>query len=80
MSEGEENTVLLYRLKALETIVKEQAVKLHTLEIEIETRDRQRDDAEKKQLKAGIMALGAVIMTLVGVIWTYRDTIFRGTQ
>lgn len=43
--------------------------------------NRQRDlelaRKERNQLLAGVSFLGAVIMTLFGVIWSYRGVIFR---
>jgi len=33
---------------------------------------------ERKQLVWGISILGAAVMTLAGVIWSYRAVIFKG--
>lgn len=69
----------LYRLSEVERELKHQAEEIIKIEQRNAARDRERAEAERKQLIAGIMALGAVIMALGGVIWSYRSVIFRGT-
>ena len=71
----------------IEYRLNEQAKKIINLETHIEklehdaaTREIQRQSAEKRQLMAGVSFLGAIVLTLFGVIWSYRSVIFRGTQ
>lgn len=57
-------------------------LKRHVVQID---RERQEDAArraleEKKRMTAAMLALGSVILTLGGVIWSYRSVIFRGTD
>lgn len=37
---------------------------------------RARDEIERKRLMTGILMLGSVIMSLLGIIWAYRFVIF----
>ena len=71
----------------IEYRLNEQAKKIINLEMHIEkleadaaSREVQRQSAEKRQLMAGVSFLGAIVLTLFGVIWSYRSVIFRGTQ
>ena len=57
---------------ALEARVKE-------LEVREDARIAARNVDERKFWVAGIMTLGSVVVTLVGVIWAYRTQIFGGT-
>jgi uncharacterized protein YigA (DUF484 family) len=70
-----------------ETLVEWELKKLHdenlalerriaTLEAEAEARDQ----AERRQLRSALIFLGSVIVSLLGVIWTYRTIIFTGKQ
>lgn len=69
----------IYRIEQLERQVREQADELKTIEDRLAARELERTAAERKQLLAGIIFLGGVITTLGGVIWSYRDIIFRGS-
>jgi len=71
----------------IEYRLNEQAKKIINLETHIEkleadaaSREVHRQSAEKRQLMAGVSFLGAIVLTLFGVIWSYRSVIFRGTQ
>lgn len=38
------------------------------------------EEAERAKWKAGIYAMGTVVLGLLGVIWQYRGAIFGGKQ
>jgi len=48
--------------------------------VKLEERIDQIERDEKRKLIWGILALGSVVMTLGGTIWSYRSVIFRGVQ
>ena len=68
MTESEQ--VLTYRLAQAEAEIRELREKVTQMERDAETRERAR-------LKAGIGALGTVVLTLFGVLWGYRSVIFK---
>lgn len=72
--------IALYRISELERQIKIQATEIAHIEERNVSRDRERAATERKQLYTGITALGAVILALAGVIWSYRGVIFRGDQ
>lgn len=74
------NTLIMWRLETLERESKELRDHLQNVEARNERRDQERADLERKQLLWGIMFLGSVIMSLGGVIWSYRAVIFRGVN
>jgi hypothetical protein len=51
---------------------------VHSLRSELARRDEARLTRERSNLLAGIGALGSVIITLIGIIWAYRQAIFQG--
>lgn len=61
--------LLAYRLQLLEQLVADQAEKIEALQKQ-----------ETSKLRWGLGALGSIVLTLGGVIWTYRAVIFRGSQ
>lgn len=69
---------LVYRLGQAEVRIKELTAREQALEDKIEARERERDEEERKKLKAGIGALVAIIMTLGGIVWTFRSVILSG--
>lgn len=68
MTESEQ--VLTYRLTQAEAEIQALTVKVAQMERDAEARERAR-------LKAGIGALGTVVLTLFGVLWGYRSVIFK---
>ena len=56
-----------YRLLQLETKVAKLEQEIHEIE-----------NSEKQKLKWGISVLGGALLTVVGIIWSYRNVIFRG--
>lgn len=72
--------MITYRITLLEERVKTQDDEIHQIMIRNEEKDRERINLERKQLLVGISFLGAIIMTLAGVIWSYRAVIFRGNS
>lgn len=70
----------LYRITELEKKVKAQADEIALIEKRNQERDQERVSTERKQLLTGVTFLGGIIMTLAGVIWSYRGIIFRGQQ
>jgi hypothetical protein len=70
LSPTEENLeVLVYRLGQMETSLANLESKMNAIE-----------KNERSKLLWGVMALGSVVMALGGVIWTYRNVIFRGVE
>ena len=55
-------------------------LKRHVVQIDAERRAdaEKRVLEERKRMTAAMLALGSVILTLGGVIWSYREVIFRG--
>lgn len=72
--------MIAYRISLLEERVKTQDAEIHQIIVRNEEKDRERINLERKQLLVGISFLGAMIMTLTGVIWSYRTVIFRGNS
>lgn len=70
MTDPISNDQLVYRLNSAETHISNLETEIKQLRKEIET-------AERRRLMYGIGALGAVISTLVGIIWSYRGVIFK---
>ena len=59
--------VLTYKVQVLQTKVDEQGAEIKAMKAE-----------EKRRLIWGIGALGGAVLSLAGVIWSYREVIFRG--
>lgn len=59
--------VLAYKVQVLQTKVDEQGAEIKAMKAE-----------EKSRLIWGIGALGGAVLSLAGVIWSYREVIFRG--
>lgn len=57
-------------IKSLQTVISAMAEANRQRDLELARKER-------NQLLAGVSFLGAVIMTLFGVIWSYRSVIFR---
>lgn len=72
--------ILLYRLSQAEKHIAEQAADIERLNTKLNEMRIQDAAREKKQLMWGITTLGAVVMTLGGVLWAYRGIIFRGSS
>ena len=70
-------SLMLYRIDWQEKELKELKELIVQLENISSDRTRERDQQEKKQLLTGLSFLGAVILALLGVIWSYRSVIFR---
>ena len=70
--------LMAWRIEVLEQTVTKLTGELKQVEDRNEARDRERAAMERKQLVWGITFLGGIIMTLAGVIWSYRGVIFKG--
>ena len=64
---ADDYAVLTYKVEALEKRVSEQDKMLKDIREE-----------EKRKLVWGVGALGSAVLGLTGIIWSYRDVIFRG--
>lgn len=73
-------TLLRYRVDEQSREIRELKDHVDALEKRAVERDRERSAQERKQLMAGISFLGAVIITLGSLIWSYRAVIFKGTN
>jgi hypothetical protein len=81
MAETPENWgLLLFRIEAQEREIKDLKDHVEQLERRAVERDRERAAQERKQLMAGISFLGAMVMAMLGLIWSYRSIILRGGQ
>ena len=74
MSDG----LLPYRVDQLEKELARLTKELEDIDARNQARDEARVALERKQLVWGISVLGAAVMTLAGVIWSYRAVIFKG--
>lgn len=70
--------LLMFRLERQDLELQALKKDVHELENHISQSETQRAIQEKRQLVAGISFLGSIIFLLVGVIWSYRNVIFRG--
>ena len=66
-----------YRLQMAETRIEEQDKHIEKLEDDFKKFQRQMDEKERRNLAWGVGTLGTVVITLAGVIWSYRSVIFR---
>lgn len=66
-----------YRLKELEEDLKQQREELKLLKSAISQMEIDAINRERNRLKAGIGAMGSVLLFLGGVIWAYRGAIFK---
>ena len=67
-----------YQIAELQRTVKAQAEHIASIDRRNDERDQERSALERKQLLWGITFLGGIIITLGGVIWSYRGVIFKG--
>ncbi len=70
--------LLAYKVTQLEEGRKEDKAVIASLKVELETLETTMAERERKQLVAGISALGGLVLTLFGLIWSYRSIIVRG--
>lgn len=61
----------------LEYRLEQAEIKINALEAELKRLEDETDELERKRLKWGISALGAIVMTLGTIIWQYRSVIFK---
>jgi len=66
-----------YRLEQAEARIVSLASEVHSLRTEMHQMKEAEDARERSQLKWGVSALGAAVITLASVIWAYRGEIFR---
>jgi hypothetical protein len=71
------NDVLAERIAHLQAVVAKQAEKIESLQREIESVEKTMTERDRKNLVWGITVLGGAVSTLVGIIWNYRNVIFR---
>jgi len=67
-----------YRLDRLEGLLNSTQKNTEILEKRINEFESAEAARERKWLLYGIMTLGGVVSTLIGVIWSYRFAIFGG--
>lgn len=70
--------LLLFRLNLQEQQIQDLKQDIEDLETHIADSEMKRALQEKHQLIAGVSFLGSIIVMLAGVIWSYRNVIFRG--
>lgn len=70
--------VLMLHIETLRREVEEQKEHIAKLEARAERNDRERAAQEKKQLMAGISFLGAMVLAMATLIWSYRSVILKG--
>lgn len=69
--EQQQSPLTKYKLEQLEIEMKE----LHR---EIDRMKKEANARERKLLRAGLSALGSVVLLFGTVIWNYRSVIFKG--
>lgn len=72
-----EQEILEYRLAQAEGKIIQMGETMQGLEKRLQNLKEDEDRRERSQLLWGISALGAVVMTLGSVLWSYRGDIFR---
>ena len=72
--------VVRYRLDSQDQELRELKAHIEAMERAIAERDKERSAQERKQLVAGISFLGAAVMTMLALVWSYRSVIIRGSQ
>ena len=70
--------VIQYRVMELENDLRILQSRLEGFEKEVHEKEKVRQQQERRNLIAGIGALGSIITTLGGIIWAYRSVIFAG--
>ena len=69
--------VLEERVRHLTQIVETQSREINELRTEVQKMEDEMAQIEKRRLVWGISALGTVVATLAGIIWSYRGVIFK---
>lgn len=69
--------VWAYRIGELERDVKAQNDEIRALKSTITQMEIDAVNRERARLKAGIGAMGSVILAMFGLIWSYRAMIFK---
>lgn len=72
-------SLIEFRLKTQDAKIVRLEQHIEALEERAAKNEAARIAGERKQLLAGISFLGAIILTLSGVIWSYRGIIFKGS-
>ena len=70
--------VIRWRVMELENDLRQLQGRLEVFEKEVHEKEKVRQQQERRNLIAGIGALGSIITTLGGIIWAYRSVIFAG--
>ena len=65
--------------KKMEEDEKKYNQKIEDLEKYIQNREQERAKEEARRMKTAIGFLGSMLLAVLGVIWNFRGTIFRGT-
>ena len=80
MADADRNApaVIQWRVMELENDLRGLQARLEGFEKEVHEKEKLRQQQERRNLIAGIGALGSIITTLGGIIWTYRSVIFAG--
>lgn len=73
-------TITEYRLKMAEDRIGSLAQNILEMQVKFDKRERERTIEERKKLWAGISFLGGIVMSLMGIVWSFRGVIFRGGQ
>ena len=71
-------SVIQWRVMELESDLRQLQSRLEVFEKEVHEKEKARQQQERRNLLAGIGALGSIITTLGGIIWAYRSVIFAG--
>ena len=66
-----------YRLEQAEKKIEELANHCAALQKQLIDLEKHEAERETKRLMWGVSTLGAVVMTLGGIIWSYRAVIFK---
>lgn len=71
------NEVLEERIKHLTSQVQAATSVAQKARTDLEEFEKAVEAREKKRLMTGISVLGSIVLSLVGIIWSYRSVIFK---
>lgn len=74
---GGPSSVILFRIEVLEQATKDQFIEIKQLNADLVKIRTEEAARERNQLRWGVSALGAVVMTLGAILWAYRGVIFK---
>jgi len=65
------------KVKQLEFKLDSASTSISDLQKELENFEKTMETRERKRLVTGVSVLGSVVLSLLGIIWSYRSVIFK---